>query len=225
MSKEEYAAWEARVIDAFFRSAPENVRFTGNKVRVFAYVPGHMAAVQRGERSKLPAKTKISMHHMGKGEMDGVSSGLKDGSFLYPATDTGGLTNVKHALGERLEFAKPSDPRNVSRLYAEWKRLSGKRTFFDGRAVRRGLSKWLGTLPPKHSVGLLPESGTRRAIVPASRVLERTGAYYLRVYGGDAYARRVTRAELTGVYACVESDRVVPNYNERNIRNENVPGW
>ena len=58
---------------------------------------------------------------------------------------------------------------------------------------------------------------SHRVIATSSDVIEKTGKYYVRIFGGDSFARESDGAEL---FCCVTAKDIVPNYNLFNVRYE-----
>ena len=125
------------------------------------------AEVAAGASWALPAQTYVQLHHLGKGEADGVRFGYEADAaiFKHPAIDVGGLTNLRQKLGERPAFEEAStkwgpnasaDIDDVARVLCSsgmrWRRRSssrqGARAQF-GAILRNSLS--LPFTPPKAS--------------------------------------------------------------------------
>lgn len=214
--KRVFKEWEAQVIRKF--ADLRTHRYTENKVIVVAH--------RDGERKRMQPLEYIRVFHMGNNKKENVEHGRNDaGKFVYMATDTGGLTNMTAMPGQKIEGELKRVNRHetdAAKLYDTWLRLS-KRDAFHG-PVRARFQKWYDSLPnDMTSIRFIQKAPRHRVIVPASMVKRETNAYYIRLYGDDRYARRATAAEMKRLHASVEKDRVIPNFNEFNIKNENTP--
>ena len=125
VDKAGYSAWEAEVIAAFFTRSHERtplmptdgapVHLRKEKYILVADASTSSgnplsAEVAAGASWALPAQTYVQLHHLGKGEADGVRFGYEAaaGVFKHPAIDVGGLTNLRQKLGERPAFEEAS---------------------------------------------------------------------------------------------------------------------
>ncbi len=241
VNKDTYQTWEATVIKLFFNSSkrPKNLDitqiFAATKQKVIIVLIPHMShpisdIVETNRHIYLPNKTKIDMYHIGKGDIDQVSYGLEDDTFYYPACDVGGLTNYRHQLGTKPNFVLDEhiiyDPYNDSQhnpLYEQWLELSGHDSFTDD--VKDGFKQWL------HSLYHLPFAKMRlnfvvlppelRIIVKPDLVKEKTGAYYIRVYGqGNEHYAQIS--DGNGLWCGVSESYITPNLNIKNLQNEYV---
>lgn len=227
-NREAYAAWEARVISEFHQRSDyagkrEAVR---RKVVVVAVPPRH-----DGRGAQLGY---IRMWHIGKGETDAVKAGRDAVSktTFYPATDTGGLTNVRSEMNApRPRFVgktfgpAPVSVRDVAEAYTEWLRLSGKTGFRAANGsgpVRVGFRKWIQSVPDGWSIKFHRLPDETRTLVPREEVFSRTGEYYERVFGkGDQqYAKISLPGDGRKLWAAVTPGFVTPNINVANVYNE-----
>eukprot|EP00873_Tetraselmis_striata_P043709 jgi/Tetstr1/463973/TSEL_008778.t1 len=205
-----YEAWERAVVDRFWGEASAR---TKRKALVVCHAPDLAAAPTR----------HIRMHHIGKGEPDGVKVGTDAdrGVVFHPATDTGGLTNYRHPATERPAFhGRPRLPDDVDGVYAEWKRMSGKARLYGG--ARDGLRRWLASCPPGSVVRFRRLPPEKRVIVPAADVLRATGAYMLRAFGqgDDRHAYGAPPGDVARLFCAVAPGFVTPNINRNNLINE-----
>lgn len=222
MSRAEYEAWESRVLAESWDDA---YRRTRRKAIVFAYHPSLLPIADSME------KRDVQLYHLGKQKESAVAIGWNASrdDFVLPATDTGGLTNLRLKLGERLPrgtrtFASSA---SASDVYREWKRVSGKRSFTPA-SVYTGFCKWMHSVRrelPAYRVGVYKLKDERLHLVPASVVKRRVGRYLIRVFGkgDDRFARDATPDEVRKFWcAVVPSGALGYNYANGNIHVANV---
>ena len=178
----------------------------------------------------LPIKHKIKLHHIGNNKLDGVSSGLDNNTFYYPATDNGGLTNLKQKLGTKVTIKKikfkMTDKTNLkitNKIYSQWLKYSQKSRFKGNIKPKlykfiKSLKQYLicnyhncyicfHTLPTEH-----------RIIYTSHDIKKLTGKYYKRVFDKDYYAEEVKPNNK--LFCSITKDFITPNINTINILNE-----
>ena len=169
----------------------------------------------------------MKLWHIGNQALDGVSYGQDDKVFKYPACDLGGLTNVMQMLGDNPPFEKQtysSTKGNIlnplpSMLFDAWMQLINKEL---PATFKVDLGKWVKSVTDEFKgeevkFAFFRQPHQHRVIATSSDVIQKTGGYYVRVFGGDAFARE---SDGKGVFCCVNETSIVPNYNEFNIRYE-----
>ena len=246
VEKEEYLSWESEVVKAFYNPAKvrtELVPVDGTVavlskekfILVADATTGDdstaSAQVMQGATG-LVAKAKVKMWHVANHALEGVNYGVSDDLFVHPACDVGGLTNLRQKVGEPASFVDgpaggikwPTTSANAetlaTMLHAWWCKLARKDL---GDAFKEHLQRWLESVTTA-----LPSGCTLRfhALPPEHRVLvtpadvkARTGRYYVRVFGGDSFAKT---SDGEGLFCGVTEKFVTPNINMFNLNNEYV---
>lgn len=203
VDRDAYREWERSVISAFW--PPRAGRGTPSSRRKVIAVAVPPWPCRRRRRRRRPPTSPCGTSGTGRRAPCAVKSGADAdaGVTLYPATDTGGLTNYRVPLGARPRFAG-------SALYAEWLRLSGRKRFWGG-GVRDGFARWARSVPAGWTVRFHRLAPERRVLATRAEVAAAVGAYYERVFG---------EADGREVWAAVAAGFVTPNINRNNLRNE-----
>jgi hypothetical protein len=211
VDREAYGEWEKRAV-ALARKHGKKV--TKQKAIVVAVPPaGH------------PSGENVSLYHIGRRENDPVWYGLKsNGDFLWPATDTGGLTNLRAKPGsppkfQGRQFGPSSAGLPVGDAYREWLRLSAKDSFPPG--TRTGFGKWVRTLPEGSAIRFAKIGPEKRFVMAAAEIKKALGAYLVKTFahgGGGAYATRVDKVSDLWFTCSVRGDpKANPNINRNNL--------
>ena len=150
--------------------------------------------------------------------------------LIKSACDVGGLTNYRHKVGTKPEFALDEhilyDPFSDSQhdpLYEKWIKLSGRDSFTDD--IKHGFDLWLKSmyhLPfGKMSINFVVLPTELRVIVHPELVKEKTGAYYTRTFGqGDEEYAQVSNGD--SLWCGISETYITPNLNDKNLQNEYV---
>ena len=244
-SKEEYLAWEAEVVKAFYDAAKKRTLLvpidgapavlSKEKYILVADVlreSGDAASVTvaAGDDAHLSAKAKVKMWHVVNGALEGVNLGVADGQFLHPACDVGGLTNLRQKVGSAAVFVdgpegsvqwpSPSVSAETlaTMLHAWWCKLAGKEL---RDSLVGELARWLESATSAMPLGcklrfhaLPPE---HRVLVTPADIKALTGKYYVRVFGGDTFAKE---SDGSGLFCAVAERFVTPNINNSNLETE-----
>jgi len=243
VSKEDYLAWEKGVIKAFFEPDQRSTALvpTDGACSVLlkekyilvadALTKDGVCLSRRAEKASsadtLPTKTKIQLWHIGKQAIDGVNLGVADEQVNHPACDLGGLTNLRQKIGSVADFVDGEDggvswplasmsAKTLSTLlHALWCKLSTKSL---PEALKEDLQKWLGSvadaLPDGAILRFHKLPSEHRVMVTPSDVRRATGKYYVRVFGGDSFAKE---SDGSGLYCGVTEKFITPNINLNNI--------
>lgn len=229
VGKPEFEAWEQRVLKRFpLRSNKfKKYRYTEYKTVLVAFYADHINSSGRSFSSTK--EVRWNLYHFGNKRIESVSYGYNAGNpskkeFRFAATDTGGLTNIAVPMNQGgipglVGVADPSMS-SYTAMYNAWLKHSGKKRFVN--LSLRTFTEWIKSLPRGVMVAYVKKKPRERLIIPADLVHEVTKVYYVRNYGGDrdtAYAQSIDI--FSGVYCCIETDRIIPNFNENNISNEN----
>ena len=249
INKATYQEWEAKVIKLFYSHLKDthqdldNINkdldntkiFAATKRKVIVVIIPHVShpmsyVVESNCKISLPNKSKLDMYHIGNGQTDKVSYGLENDTFFYPACDVGGLTNYRHKMGTKPEFAldeniiyNPFSSSQVDPLYEKWLELSGRESFTDD--VKLGFDRWVESMYHLHfgkmSINFVVLPIELRVIVHPDLVREQTGAYYTRTFGQDdeEYAQVSNGNNL---WCGVSETYITPNLNDKNLQNEYV---
>lgn len=246
ISAADYKQWERKVIDAFFVRekiatglVPEHGRpSVVKKEKVIAVVlagDGWMVSkVTDSDTTDLPAKSAINLFHIGKQTVDGVGYGYNSAKeeFVHPGVDVGGLTNYIQPHGTAADFV--SDAKVMVRpdcdsdavgnqLFNTWSKLAPKAFPEDLKRSLAELVKSIKAVHGEHGAELRfwqtpPEHWV---LVTSQEVRERTGKYYVRLFGTDA-SKDAHAIESDGedLFAGVSENFIIPNINAKNISAE-----
>lgn len=226
VTKEEYSRWEKEVISAFYSGKKVEKR----KWILFFFSKQEMDHLSVGDWTRLQTKKKVSLFHMGKGKEDFVSYGKEqegDSSvFKFAGTDTGGLTNVKVREDEGIRlfaFEGEVEKGKTDSLFSAWLSLSKKKAFFPERETREGFDAWVESvllLYPLAKFGFWSPPSERRVILPAKKVKEKVGTYFVRSFGSDTHAREADEEEMGSLFCGISETYITPNLNRKNLENE-----
>ena len=190
-------------------------------------------SVRLAQEPVLASKCKVSLWHLKRQALEEVNFGLdkETGQFHHPACDLGGLTNLRQQLGSTASFVSDAEssfewPSSVhtaaalaSTLERTWSQLLGKKPPGNLPEVLR---KWLESVAAAFPAGCQlrfhPLPKEHRVLVTPEDVKARTGRYYLRTFGGDAYA--VDADDTTGLYCGVAQSFVTSNLSDFNVQFE-----
>lgn len=238
----EYKEWEAVVIKTFYSKTkgeteipqpgfPSSVLKEKIIAVVLAEEPSMVDAVAQSRKDNLPSKSDIMLYHIGKGKADGVGYGFSEDKqeMVYPAIDAGGLTNCRQKLGDQVAFetgevhirASDQPPDVADQVLSSWNAVAPKKlpdrlkhefvqvvesiqTAFPAGAVLRFLKP-----PVEH-----------RVLVASQDVKDKTGKYYVRLFGQEAHAEE---SDGNGLFAGVSEKYITPNINMSNIELEYTP--
>lgn len=234
ISKEEWEKWEAEVFDAFYDSnarlvtdiTPTNGSPTVACRRKIMLVPvefsdGQLMTERVKARESVPSVRTIKLHHV-SGHKPGVKYGLEAADhrdaniFKYPALDTAGNSNLRQTLGEDPAGELVFQPEDTN-IFEHWKRLVPNLD----PSFESHIEKWITDVQkeiPRSVIyqlySLRPE---HRTLVTMADVRDRTGAYYIRVYGkGDKeYA---TESDGETIYCAI----FLSNPDNRRVLNTNI---
>ena len=235
VSKEEYSAWEAEVINTFYEEGPrvtDLVPTLGNpavlkKQKLILYaVEGDGATLElvaQSKTSELPGKDKLLMFHAGSQSLKKVSRGVEEDMFFHPAFDAGGLTNYRQKMGEPVEHV--GDAMSINQncnleesavaLHQQWSRLAKKAM---PKSLISDLKSWLVSalfaFQKDVQVHFLALPEEHRVLIMAEDVRKKTGKYFTRCFGGSVYAEEASTSEL---FCAVTQKYITPNINMRNI--------
>jgi len=182
-------------------------------------------------KDELPAKRSLKIFHCGRQALDGVSYGLDGDVFKHPACDVGGLTNCKQKLGSKVDFVGPTvnvennddlETQSVA-LYEAWEKVSKRALPESFKAdLREILSSALAAFNSGGvTVRFFIPPAEHRVLVMSSEVHRKTNKYYVRVFGGEDYARELDQGESTkDVFCAISKGYITPNINMRNIELE-----
>lgn len=154
VSKEEYERWEKKVRRNFFGKS--GFLYRQQKHVVYASRMSDQSLILKLLEGKATfPKRKIAMWHIGEHAYKPVAYGWesdvsgKGGTFKFPATDAGGLTNVRldAADDSRVEWSHeertfPLDTVEPEKVFLEWQKTLGRGLVFP-EEVRTGFLKWM----------------------------------------------------------------------------------
>lgn len=211
-TEDQYRAWEESVLALGLR--PNTFTL---KTLLFCYSPEDMDRLRRNEVEWLPPSEKISMYHVGSREQGTVSCGMKKGTFMLPAMDTGGLTNVRVTPGNVPHFV-PILRGTPAQILEEWSFVSGRRLV---GVEPEDIQSWVNTVPTGFKLGFYSQPMEQRVLVPAQRLRGILNVYPMRIHKEGAPFARDTE-DLHGVYASINPLKgfITTNINHSNILNE-----
>lgn len=170
-----------------------------------------------------PAGGTILLHHMGKGVCQPVWYGWKKDEFLWPATDSGGLTNLRtdKSTPPKLQGKRfGSSAAESGEAYREWLRLSHRQSF--PRGTKTGFVKWAKSLPKGSVIGFAKIGPEKRFVIGAAAIEKALGAYYVKTFvTGGAYVK----ADAAGLwFACSArgEPKATPNLNRKNMSTDYI---
>ena len=237
-TREQYKAWERRVIDAFYEPRP----------RTTALVPGpgepavlrkqkYILYVTEGDRASarlvklwrvqdLPRKQGLVMFHSGSQSLSKVSRGLDGEVFSHPAFDIGGLTNYLQNLGDDAVFVGDAflvgQTSNIDvcadSLRCQWSKLAQKELPSSlSSDLKACLVSALLAFGGEVALNFVALPEEHRILVCAEDVRDKIGSYFTRCFMGASYAEDTDAAHAQGLFCAVTAKYVTPNINMRNI--------
>jgi len=243
VSTADYKKWEREVIDTFYTTEQKMTALfpeygcpsVVKKEKVIAVVlagSGWMVSkVADSETIELPERTDISLFHIGKQKVDGVGygySGTKK-EFVHPGVDVGGLTNYRQPHGKPADFVpdvkvvvSPECDSVVvgNQLYDTWNRLAPKAL---PEELKQSLAEVVKTIKAVHGeqgaeLRFWQPPPEHRVLVTSQEVKERTGRYYVRLFGKDASkGAHAIESDGADLFAGVSKTSITPNINANNI--------
>lgn len=242
VSKDVYVLWEMELIAKFYtadrpttRRIPVNcskaILSKQKHILVLDVCSSEVAALNSEGVEALPrgdADLKVQLWHAGEQRLGGVTLGPKDGYYKHPAFDVGGLTNLKQTFGtpfgsdEAVDgIVKTFETPDAEEIFEVW-----RQDHWDAKhqaELKHDLEQFLASVETLglqfrlHLVRLTPE---HRVVITAADAKRATGVYYVRKFGGDAFAQEST---TRGLYAGITEHFVTPNLNAKNLDLEYVP--
>merc|ERR1712150_101000 len=186
-------------------------------------------AVAKSSKDQLPSKIDINLYHVGKGRTDGVGYGFNEGKqeMVYPAIDVGGLTNCRQKLGgkvpdfesEEVRVSASDQPQDAAnQLFLSWNAVAPKklpdRLKNEFTQVVESIQK---AFPEGVVLRFLRLPVEHRVLVASQDVMDKTGNYYVRLFGQEAHAEESDGNDL---FAGVSENYITPNINLSNIELE-----
>lgn len=239
VDEQRYRDWERQVLQRFFtaeqrvtKAIPtdgEPALLLKDKVILVAFAGETLPEDVAAGAADLPTKRTLSLWHIGKQQLDGVSFGLSGSEFKYPGCDLGGLTNCKQTLGERIAFE--GEPAMLSqkvpieelalRLAAAWSRHTSRAL---PPKFTENIEQWLRSLTQEFNgdvvLRFFRTPAEHRVVVTSADVLRETKAYFVRSFNGPSHAMA---SDDRSLFCSVQEKYITPNYNEWNILYECRP--
>ncbi|CAK0855145.1 unnamed protein product [Prorocentrum cordatum] len=237
----EYQEWERLVVSEFYRREKGTTEvpkpgFPASvlKEKVIAVVLAGEArevdAVAKSITGLLPSKSVIMLYHIGKGKKDGVGYGFSEGKreMMYPAIDAGGLTNCRQKIGDTVEFESEEvrvrvgdQSRDVAnQLFSSWNAVAPKK--LPDRLKHEFIQVILSiqkAFPEGAVLRFLRLPVEHRVLVTSQDVKEKTGKYYVRLFG-QGHEAHAEESDGVGLFAGVSEKYVNPNINLSNLELE-----
>jgi len=231
-----YKDWQKSVIDNFYEKAKskqislpkDNRPLYACKDKITIVInfiengTDNSTRVLNGDTT-LPKKEQIKLYHIGEKKMNFTSNGVKDDEFIFPAIDTGGLTNYKQKMGKPNTFLpakfvvnESTTQQTIDSIYKKWRKYSGKKRFYGN--LKQEFTKAIRSIKQPAFIQFIVVPREYRVIVTQTDVYNKLNSYYLRNYAGPEYAK--SAKPVKGAFCGIGEKNITPDINKNNILNE-----